>query len=66
MSELGLVTDKGKVVWGNKISSNFTYKDDIFFALLLIVFPVLTPAGKYAQVTNNPENDGCINAVLLV
>ena len=26
---------------------------------------VLT-AGKYAQVTNNPENDGCINAVLLV
>ena len=23
-------------------------------------------SGKYAQVTNNPENDGCINAVLLV
>ena len=22
--------------------------------------------GKYAQVTNNPEDDGCINAVLLV
>eukprot|EP00300_Choanocystis_sp_HF-7_P021038 c20726_g1_i1.p1 GENE.c20726_g1_i1~~c20726_g1_i1.p1 ORF type:complete len:261 (-),score=56.42 c20726_g1_i1:36-818(-) len=22
--------------------------------------------GKYAQVTNNPENDGCINAILLV
>ena len=22
--------------------------------------------GKYAQVTNNPENDGCVNAVLLV
>jgi ribosome biogenesis protein NSA2 len=20
--------------------------------------------GKYAQVTNNPENDGCINAVV--
>lgn len=20
--------------------------------------------GKYAQITNNPENDGCINAVL--
>jgi len=36
-SELGLVTQGGKVVWG-----------------------------KYAQVTNNPENDGCINAVLLV
>jgi len=37
VSELGLVTQGGKVVWG-----------------------------KYAQVTNNPENDGCINAVLLV
>merc|ERR1712166_1111801 len=37
VSELGLVTQKGKVVWG-----------------------------KYAQVTNNPEMDGCINAVLLV
>jgi ribosome biogenesis protein NSA2 len=22
--------------------------------------------GKYAQATNNPENDGCMNAVLLV
>nr|XP_018678941.1 PREDICTED: ribosome biogenesis protein NSA2 homolog isoform X2 [Musa acuminata subsp. malaccensis] len=37
VSELGLVTPGGKVVWG-----------------------------KYAQVTNEPENDGCINAVLLV
>lgn len=37
VSELGLVTTTGKVVWG-----------------------------KFAQVTNNPENDGCINAVLLV
>lgn len=37
VSELGLVTQTGKVVWG-----------------------------KYAQVTNNPENDGCINAILLV
>eukprot|EP01110_Echinostelium_bisporum_P008945 TRINITY_DN31955_c0_g1_i1.p1 TRINITY_DN31955_c0_g1~~TRINITY_DN31955_c0_g1_i1.p1 ORF type:complete len:261 (-),score=57.85 TRINITY_DN31955_c0_g1_i1:138-920(-) len=36
VSDLGLVTQNGKVVWG-----------------------------KYAQVTNNPENDGCINAVLL-
>ena len=32
VSELGLVTPGGKVVWG-----------------------------KYAQVTNNPENDGCVN-----
>ena len=37
VSELGLVTTGGKIVWG-----------------------------KYAQVTNNPENDGCVNAVLLV
>lgn len=37
VSELGLVTTSGKVVWG-----------------------------KYAQVTNNPELDGCINSVLLV
>lgn len=37
ISELGLVTQSGKIVWS-----------------------------KYAQVTNNPEIDGCINAVLLV
>jgi len=37
VSDLGMVTSTGKVVWG-----------------------------KYAQVTNNPENDGCINGVLLV
>jgi len=37
VSELGLVTQSGKVVWG-----------------------------KYAQVTNHPENDGCINAILIV
>jgi ribosome biogenesis protein NSA2 len=37
VSDLGLVTTGGKVVWG-----------------------------KYAQITNNPENDGCVNAVLLV
>lgn len=22
--------------------------------------------GRWAQVTNNPENDGCVNALLLV
>ena len=35
VSELGMVTTGGKIVFG-----------------------------KYAQITNNPENDGCINAVL--
>lgn len=37
VSELGLVTQSGKVVWG-----------------------------KYAQITNHPENDGYVNAVLIV
>lgn len=37
VSELGLVTAGGKVVWG-----------------------------RWAQVMNNPENDGCVNAVLLI
>ncbi|KAI0984841.1 hypothetical protein GJ496_003730 [Pomphorhynchus laevis] len=37
VSELGLVTKGGKVVWG-----------------------------KYAQITNKPENDGCVNALLIV
>ncbi|KAF1989616.1 ribosome biogenesis protein nsa2 [Aulographum hederae CBS 113979] len=37
VSELGLVTAGGKVVWG-----------------------------RWGQITNNPENDGCVNAVLLV
>jgi len=37
VSELGLVTQTGKVIWA-----------------------------KYAQVTNNPDIDGCINALLLV
>lgn len=36
VSELGIIEQNGKVVWG-----------------------------KYAQVTNNPERDGCVNAVLL-
>ncbi|KAF2836593.1 TGF beta-inducible nuclear protein-like protein 1 [Patellaria atrata CBS 101060] len=37
VSELGLTTAGGKVVWG-----------------------------RWAQITNNPENDGCVNALLLV
>ncbi|GCE97066.1 ribosome bioproteinsis protein [Zygosaccharomyces mellis] len=37
VSELGMVTSGGKVVWG-----------------------------KYAQITNEPDRDGCVNAVLLV
>lgn len=37
VSDLGMVTAGGKVVWG-----------------------------KYAQITNEPDRDGCVNAVLLV
>ncbi|KAH8588428.1 TGF beta-inducible nuclear protein-like protein 1 [Bisporella sp. PMI_857] len=37
VSELGLVTTSGKVVWG-----------------------------RWAQISNNCENDGCVNAILLV
>lgn len=37
VSDLGMVTSSGKVVWG-----------------------------KYAQITNEPDRDGCVNAVLLV
>jgi ribosome biogenesis protein NSA2 len=37
VSDLGLVTAGGKVVWS-----------------------------RYAQITNNPDNEGCINSVLLV
>lgn len=34
--------------------------------LVLTPFLLLGAAGKYAQITNDPENDGCINGVLLV
>ncbi|OAA55537.1 40S ribosomal protein [Niveomyces insectorum RCEF 264] len=37
VSDLGMTTTSGKVVWG-----------------------------RWAQITNNPENDGCVNAVLLI
>lgn len=66
MSELGLVTPAGKVVWGNFIFLMMVLLYGLFFMLLLNLFAVNGVAGKYAQVTNNPENDGCVNAVLLV
>lgn len=50
VSELGLVTESGKVVWGR-----IAWEEEGGLWI-----------GKYAQVTNNPEMDGCINAVLLV
>lgn len=70
VSELGLVTPAGKVVWGKDSHSILFCMSDscscftLFLPYLADLFFV--NAGKYAQVTNNPENDGCINAVLLV
>ena len=65
ISELGLVTSGGKVVWGKYAQvASFTvdihrydrsrFKKKHFINIFT------------TQVTNNPENDGCINAVLLV
>jgi ribosome biogenesis protein NSA2 len=68
VSELGLVTPAGKVVWG-KIICYLYFGCRVMFKFQLILMHWILfamNAGKYAQVTNNPENDGCINAVLLV
>lgn len=70
VSELGLVTPAGKVVWGKRCFTMMLHFPDSFaLQILMIHFNILLDGwmpGKYAQVTNNPENDGCINAVLLV
>ena len=81
VSELGLVTPAGKVVWGNDFlpcfvvlnsshwdSSLIFIWDEAYYVMMQIIdiIFVVVSSGKYAQVTNNPENDGCINAVLLV
>lgn len=52
---------------GSLVHGGTWYWDDNFPTQQqwVIVF-VFSLAGKFAQVTNNPENDGCINAVLLV
>ena len=51
------------------LSLSLFRSDGLSFALSRFpscTHPAVTLPGKYAQVTNNPENDGCINAVLLV
>ena len=63
VSELGLVTTSGKVVWGEFEKPLWLHCHRFSHSQSLISVVV---AGKYAQVTNNPERDGCINAVLLV
>ena len=73
ISELGLVTQSGKVVWGKYTMHHITLGACLCLILMIqsqidpiTIYMYLVTAGKYAQVTNNPENDGCINAVLLV
>lgn len=46
-------------------TGNQLFGDD-FQKLEFTIWTIVSSAGKYAQVTNNPENDGCINGVLLV
>ena len=62
VSELGLVTQSGKVVWGMFDLDLISLKGKSANTLSKLSFFL----GKYAQITNTPENDGCINAVLLV
>ena len=68
VSELGLVTPAGKVVWGKAFvkRSSALFCSSLNLKTCFHKSTFLVCAGKYAQVTNNPENDGCINAVLLV
>ncbi len=56
VSELGLVTQSGQVVWGK-------YAQGAALVLLRLLHASLT---HQLTVTNNPENDGVVNAVLLV
>lgn len=69
VSELGMVTTSGKVVWGmyqmHCTRALHTQQHGSGW-LWLTVHCLALLTGKYAQVTNNPERDGCINAVLLV
>ena len=58
VSELGMVTAGGKVVWGRwaqVVSSSLSQRSASHNMLILL-----------AIQTNNPEMDGCLNAVLLV
>jgi len=53
--------------WMNDLLYFFCLTLPLLYCLIFTVCVVfLCFSGKYAQVTNNPENDGCINAVLLV
>lgn len=67
VSKLGLVTPGGKVVCGEKlVASQEKFVIVSFGKKKKKNLKALPHAGKYAQVTNDPENDGCMNAVLLV
>ena len=75
VSELGLVTPGGKVVWGKYAQVRCWHmlrpSEPVGCCLAALQWEpvplsVLTVCGALVQVTNNPENDGCVNAVLLV
>ena len=65
-SDLGLVTPSGKVATNTSPNSNPRPSASPSPTTIPTPYPEQVVWGKYAQVTNNPENDGCINAVLLV
>lgn len=75
VSELGLVTPGGKVVWGKyaqvrcrDVSKAFqkACRLLLYSSVTVGTCAALTACDALLQVTNNPENDGCVNAVLLV
>ena len=65
-SDLGLVTPSGKVATNTSPNSNPRPSASPSPTPTPPPDPEQVVWGKYAQVTNNPESDGCINAVLLV
>ncbi|KAL0354395.1 UNVERIFIED_CONTAM: Ribosome biogenesis protein NSA2 [Sesamum radiatum] len=69
VSELGLVTLLEKLC-GVRLSFCLSFWHKLCNGMnsspVTVAYRLIVNAGKYAQVTNNPENDGCINAVLLV
>ena len=58
VSELGMVTAGGKVVWGRWAQVVSILSPPVFASQEILIPLVLQ--------TNNPEMDGCLNAVLLV
>jgi ribosome biogenesis protein NSA2 len=60
VSELGLVTAGGKVVWGRYARMSPPTLQTLY------AMQRSNSVCVSIEITNNPENDGCLNAVLLV